>query len=156
MHHNESGELCNAIRMNHYKYPYLEMTGGKIYANDANGLPAIYAINDTVVLKGGVIEDDILYTGGVGLTMGEVKMSGIVHYDLSTNHNTAYLAKEFNAFKFTVNESAANFAQFNFKPAEGYVYTEGDEAKLICMLEGYSTYWDESTSTFRLQAEVAE
>ena len=153
MHHNESGELCNAIRMNHYKYPYLEMTGGKIYDNDANGLPAIYAINDTVVLKGGVIEDDILYTGGVGLTMGKVEMSGIVHYDLSTNHNTAYLDAEFNAFKFTVAENTTNFSQFNFKPAEGYVYTEGDEAKLICMNEGYSTYWDAATKTFKLKAD---
>ena len=62
------------------------------------------------------------------------------------------LATEFNSFKFTVNESAANFAQFNFKPAAGYTYTEGDEAKLICMNEGYSTYWDAATSTFRLQA----
>ena len=153
MHHNESGELCNAIRMNHYKYPYLEMTGGKIYANDANGLPAIYAINDTVVLKGGVIEDDILYTGGVGLTMGEVEMSGTVHYELSTNHNTAYLDAEFNAFKFTVAENTANFSQFNFKPAADYVYTEGDEAKLICMNEGYSTYWDATSGTFKLIAD---
>ena len=87
------------------------------------------------------------------MTMGKVEMSGIVHYDLSTNHNTAYLDAEFNAFKFTVAENTANFSQFNFKPAEGYVYTEGDEAKLICMNEGYSTYWDAATKTFKLQAD---
>jgi dihydroxyacetone kinase-like predicted kinase len=65
---------------------------------------------------------------------------------------TAYLAKEFGALKFTVNEEDADFVRFNFKPASDYTYTAGDEAKLICMNEGYETYWDAATGTFRLQA----
>lgn len=89
----------------------------------------------------------------MGLTLGEVEIDGVITYNLGTNHNTAYLAAEFGNFKFTVNETASNFAQFNFKPAEGYIYTEGDEAKLVCMNDGYETYWDASTSTFRLQAK---
>ena len=52
-----------------------------------------------------------------------------------------------------MNESASNFSKFNFKPASGYVYTEGDEAKLVCMNPGYETYWDATTSTFRLMAK---
>lgn len=151
IHHNSAGELGNAFRFADYKYPYLEMTGGHIYSNDANGIDAIYGVNDTMVITGGVIDDNILYTGGVGLTMGKVEMSGIVKYSLSTNHNTAYLALEFNSFKFTVNENESNFSQFNFKPAAGYVYTEGDELKLVCLNEGYETYWDADTSTFRLK-----
>ena len=92
--------------------------------------------------------------GGLGLTIGEADIDGVISFGLSTNHNTAYLAAEFASFKFTVDESAANFAQFNFKPAEGYVYTEGDEAKLICMNEGYTTYWDAAAGVFKLHANA--
>ncbi len=153
IHHNTAGELGNAFRLNHYKYPVLEMTGGKIYDNTSAATPyAIYCINDTVSLLGGEIKDDILYTGGVGLTMGLVDIDGTIHYDLATNHKTAYLAKEFNSFKFTVADNAEHYTNFNFKPAADYVYTEGDEAKLICQNAGYETYWDATTSTFRLKA----
>ena len=88
-----------------------------------------------------------------GLILGNAEIDGIINYNLGTNHNTAYLAAEFASFKFTVNESAANFAQFNLQPASGYTYVEGDEAKLVCMNEGYETYWDAATSTFRLRAK---
>ena len=82
-----------------------------------------------------------------------VLITGVINYSLGTNHNTAYLAETFNGFKFTINESAINFANFNFKPADGYVYTEGDEDKLVCLNDGYSTYWDATTGTFRLQVK---
>ena len=154
IHHNTAGELGNAFRFNHYLYPSLEMTGGKVYDNKSAATPyAFYCINNPVTLNGGQIKDDILYTGGVGLTMGKVDIDGVISIDLSTNHNTAYLAKEFSTFKFTVNESASNFASFNFKPADGYTYTAGDEEKLVCMNSGYETYWDATTATFRLQAK---
>ena len=103
-------------------------------------------------ITGGVITDDFGYSGGLDLTWGMAQVNGKIHFSLGTNHNTAYLAEEFGALNFTVNTSAANFAQFNFKPAAGYTYTEGDEAKLVCLTEGYETYWDANTSTFRLRA----
>ena len=87
------------------------------------------------------------------MTLGNAEIDGVINYNLGTNHNTAYLAAEFASFKFTVNESAANFAQFNFKPATGYTYTEGDEAKLVCMNEGYTTYWDAANGIFKLMAD---
>ncbi len=131
----------------------LTMTGGEIYGNKAAGKSdAFYLNNNSASITGGKITDDLGYSGGLGLTWGEAELDGVVNFNLSTNHNTAYLAKEFATLKFTVNEGATNFAMFNFEPAEGYVYTEGDEAKLICMNEGYSTYWDAASSTFRLKA----
>ena len=98
------------------------------------------------------IEDRKLnIVGGLGATIGKVNYTGEIFFDLSTNHNTAYLDKEFNSFKFKVNEANANFAQFNFKPAADYTYVEGDEDKLVCLNQGYETYWDATTKTFRLQ-----
>ena len=117
-----------------------------------NGANSLFLNNNTAAITGGKITDSFSYSGGLGLTWGEAEVDGVITYNLSTNHNTAYLAEEFGKLKFSVNESATNFAQFNFKPATGYTYTAGDEAKLICMNDGYSTYWDAATGTFRLQA----
>ena len=61
------------------------------------------------------------------------------------------MAADFNGFKFTVDENSKYFSNFNFKPAAGYTYTAGDEDKLVCMNEGYATYWDTATGTFRLK-----
>lgn len=132
----------------------LTMTGGTVAGNTQNGASnAFNTWNNSMSLTGGTINDDISYVGGLGLTVGAADIDGVIAYDLSTNHNTAYLAADFNGFKFTVNEAAANFANFNFKPAAGYTYADGDEAKLVCLNDGYSTYWDAATETFRLQAK---
>ena len=144
--HDNSAPLAGAIRF--HDHVSFVMTGGEIYNNGDNSL---FLLNNSASITGGVIRDTFSYGGGLGLTMGNVQIES-VYYDLSTNHNTAYLAKEFNSFKFSVNEGNANFAQFNFKPNAEYVYVEGDEAKLICLNQGYETYWDAQTSTFRLKA----
>ena len=131
----------------------LTMTGGKISNNtDDNGSNCFNTWNNSITITGGYIGDNFNYTGGLGLTIGSADIDGVIHYNLSTNHNTAYLNADFEGFRFTVNESNANFANFNFKPASGYTYTVGDEDKLICMNAGYTTYWDTTTSTFRLKA----
>ena len=39
-------------------------------------------------------------------------------------------------------------------PADGYVYTEGDELKLVCLNDGYETYWDAEAKVFRLKAKA--
>jgi hypothetical protein len=153
LHDNSTDEtIGGAIRFS--DHASLTMTGGEVYNNFAQGKSdAFYLNNNSATLAGGIIKDDFSYSGGLGFTMGEAVIEGVVKLGLATNHNTAYLAAEFGTLKFTVNEGAANFAQFNFKPAEGYIYTEGDEAKLVCMNEGYETYWDAATSTFKLQAK---
>jgi hypothetical protein len=126
------------------------MTGGEIYNHDDN---AFFLYNNSASITGGKYEGDFGYSGGLGLTLGEVEIDGVINFNLSTNHNTAYLSTEFGEIKFTVNEADEHFANFNFKPAAGYTYTAGDEAKLICMNEGYETYWDAATGTFRLQVK---
>lgn len=152
LHDNSATALGGAVRF--CDHASLTMNGGKVYGNTLNGQSnAFYLNNNSTVITGGEILDDFSYSGGLGLTVGKADIDGVIAFSLSTNHNTAYLAKDFNAFSFTVNESAANFASFNFKPEEGYVYTEGDEAKLICQNDGYVTYWDEATSTFRLKVD---
>jgi len=152
LHDNSAGELGGAIRFSDYICSFT-MTGGQVYNNTVNGKDdPFFLLNVSTSITGGSISDDFTYSGGVGLVIGEANIEGIISYDLSTNHNTAYLAEKFNSFKFTVNATASNFAQFNFKPAAGYTYTAGDEAKLVCLNEGYETYWDVATSTFRLRA----
>ena len=155
LHDNVGGELTGAIRF--CDHASLTMTGGSVYNNTVNGVSnAFYLNNNSASITGGTITDNFSYSGGLGLTLGNAEIDGVINYNLGTNHNTAYLAAEFGSFKFTVNESAANFAMFNFKPAADYTYTEGDEAKLICMNEGYVTYWDAASGTFKLQAVVTE
>ena len=134
--HDNSAPLAGAIRF--HDHASFVMTGGEIYDNGDNSL---FLYNNSTSITGGVIRDTVSYYGGLGLTLGEAEIDSI-YYDLSTNHNTAYLAAEFGSFKFTVNEADEHFASFNFNPADDYVYTEGDEDKLICMNEGYETYWD--------------
>lgn len=146
--HDNVAPTYDAIRF--HDHASLVMTGGEVYNQGDNGF---FLYNNSASITGGSIAMNFGYNGGLGLTIGAADIDGVISYNLATNHNTAYLAAEFNSFKFTVNESAANFAQFNFKPAAGYNYTEGDEANLICMNEGYSTYWDAATSTFRLMAD---
>ena len=153
-------ELCNntaansgAIRLT--DHTSMTITGGKISGNTQNGNEsnAFNTWQNSISITAGELADNMSYFGGLGLTIGAADIDGVIAYNLSTNHNTAYLAKEFNSFKFTVNESNANFANFNFKPAADYVYTEGDEDKLVCKNVGYETYWDTATGTFRLQAK---
>ena len=149
LHDNTAGELGGAIRFS--DHASLTMTGGQIYNNTINGeSDAFFLYNNSATITGGTVSDNFSYSGGLGLTVGEANITGVIHYNLGTNHKTAYLATSFNSFKFTVEESHVSL--FNFKPAEGYTYTAGDEAKLICMNEGYETYWDATTGTFRLQA----
>jgi hypothetical protein len=148
MHDNDCATaLGSAIRF--HDHASLVMTGGEIYNHDDN---AFFLYNNSASITGGKYEGDFGYSGGLGLTLGEVEIDGVINFNLSTNHNTAYLSTEFGEIKFTVNEADEHFANFNFKPAAGYTYTAGDEAKLICMNEGYETYWDAATGTFRLQA----
>ena len=157
---NISGDfkMCNntavnsgAIRLT--DHTSMTITGGTISGNTQSGSSnAFNTWNNSISITGGTLTDDMSFVGGLGLTIGEADITGVISYNLSTNHNTAYLATSFNSFKFTVYASNAYFAYFNFKPADGYIYAEGDESKLICLNEGYSTYWDEETKTFRLQS----
>ena len=150
MHDNDcAANIGAAIRF--HDHASFVMTGGEIYNNGNDG-NSLFLYNNSASITGGKITDTFGYSGGLGLTWGEAEVDGVINYHLGTNHNTAYLAKEFNTLRFTVNESDANFANFNFKPAADYTYTAGDEAKLICMNAGYETYWDVVTGTFRLQA----
>ena len=130
------------------------MSGGVISGNTSTNNPnwaGFYGWNPAVNISGGELKDDITIQGGLIPTVGGDGITGVVHFALSTNHNTVYLAKDFGTIKFTVAEGT-NFANFNFKPAADYTYTAGDEAKLVCMNAGYSTYWDAAKSTFKIQA----
>ena len=152
LHHNHAAELGGAIRFG--DHASLNMTGGSVYSNTQGSISnAFFLHNNSASITGGTISDDFTYSGGLGLTVGTADIDGVIHYNLATNHNTAYLAKDFSAFSFKVNETAANFANFNFKPASGYTYATGDEDKLVCLNDGYVTYWDAATGTFRLQAD---
>ncbi len=150
-------EMCDnkaansgAIRLT--DHTSMNMTGGKVAGNAAVNYDAIYGWDTAVNLNGGEFADEITIDSGLTPTIGAANITGVVNFSVHTNHNTVNLAKDFNTFKFTVDEGRSNFTAFNFKPAAGYTYTAGDEAKLVCMNEGYSTYWDAATGTFRLTA----
>jgi len=160
---NMSGsfEMCNntatgevgAIRLSNRTA--FNMSGGKMSGNISTNNPdwnGFYGWNPAVNISGGELADDIYISGGLTPTVAKGTITGVIHFVLSTNHNTANLFADFSSFKFTVAEGA-NFAAFNLKPATGYTYTEGDESKLICMNEGYETYWDTVTSTFKIKAK---
>lgn len=150
LHDNSATELGGAIRF--CDHASVTITGGEIYNNTVNGSSsAFYLNNNSASITGGEISDNFSYSGGLGLTVGEADIEGVIHFNLGTNHKTAYLAETFNSFSFTVEDS--HVGNFNFKPAAGYTYTDGDEAKLVCLNEGYETYWDAATSTFCLQAK---
>ncbi|MBQ6829690.1 MAG: hypothetical protein IJO59_01045 [Clostridia bacterium] len=152
-------ELCNnqadnsgAIRLT--DHTSLTMTGGTVSGNTQNGESnAFNTWNNSITITGGKLADNVSYVGGLGLTIGNAEIDGVISYNLSTNHNTAYLKKDFASFEFTVNEAGEHFANFNFKPEDGYTYTTGDESKLVCLNNGYVTYWDAVSGTFRLKAE---
>lgn len=132
----------------------LNMTGGKISGNtstDNANYDGFYGWNVAANITGGQIDDNFTLDSGLYCTLGGDGIDGVVYFALNTNHNTALLAENFDTFKFHVAEGD-NFNAFNLKPAAGYTYTEGDEAKLICLNEGYSTYWDAATSTFKIKA----
>ena len=153
LHDNSSGDLGGAVRF--CDHASLTMSGGKVYNNTVNGeSAAFYFNNNSATITGGEISDNFHFAGGLGLTVGKADINGVIDFNLSTVHNTAYLTADFEGFSFTTNEADPDFERFNFKPADGYTYTEGDENKLVCLNEGYVTYWDETTSTFRLKAEA--
>ena len=131
-----------------------KMEGGYIADNistNNSGWNGFYGWNPAVTLSGGEIKDNICIQGGLIPIVGGSKISGVIYFSLGTNHNTCILAEDFGVVYFHVAEGN-NFAAFNFKPADTYVYTEGDEAKLVCVNEGYVTYYDTVTSTFRIKA----
>ncbi len=146
---NNKAENSGAIRFTNYNT--FNMTGGTVSGNTSNDGYAFNTWNVSIKLSGGELADKFSIVGGLGATFGKADITGQIYFDLSTNHNTAYLESEFNGFSFVVNENDEHFSVFNFKPAEGYTYVIGDEEKLVCMNEGYKTYWDEATSTFRLK-----
>ncbi len=136
-------------------YTVLNMTGGKISGNVSTGNEnnnGFYGWCPRLTITGGELNDNIYLAGGHTPTIGGDGITGTVYFNIGTNHNTVNLAAEFGSIKFIVHEGG-NFAAFNFKPATGYTYTDGDEAKLVCMNSGYETYWDSTTQTFRLRAE---
>ena len=154
---NNDFELCNnkaatsgAIRLTNHVT--LNMNGGTVSGNtDDNGY-AMYGWDIGVNMNGGVFADKFEIDSGITPSFGLANITGLIYFNVHTNHNTVNLKQNFNGFKFTVNESRNNFVAFNFKPAEGYTYVEGDEEKLICLNDGYETYWDATTSTFRLKS----
>ena len=143
-----------ALRLSNYTS--IKMTGGKIYGNDClccEKEDCFYGWNPGVTISGGELQDSILIQGGLTPTVGGDGITGIIYFDLGTTHNTVNLSTSFGLIHFTV-ATDDNFGAFNFKPVSSYVYTQGDEDKLVCMNEGYVTYWDASTGTFRLQANA--
>lgn len=150
--HDNKASSSGAVRFT--DHCSLNMTGGKIYNNTQNGEDNCFNTwNNSFSITGGEISDNISYVGGLGFTLGKADVTGVVSFGLSTTHNTAYLASEFNGFSFTVNEGDANFASFNLKPAAGYVYADGDEAKLNCLNDGYTMVWDAASATFKIAAK---
>ncbi len=137
-----------AIRITNYTI--LKMTGGKISGNvstdnaDYNGF---YGWCPRATITGGELTDNIYFDGGHKPTLGGSGITGNVYFSV----DWATLTKEFGTIQYEV-IGATKLSTFCFYTAADYVYTEGDEDKLVCLNEGYETYWDAATGTFRLQA----
>ena len=150
---NNTATEVGALRLSNRTV--FNMTGGKVSGNVSTNAPkwnGFYGWNSAVNISGGELADDIYIQGGLTPNVGGDGITGVVHFDVSTTHNTVNLKKDFGTIKFTVAEGS-NFAAFNFAPAADYVYTEGDEAKLVCLNEGYSTYWNAEKGVFNVKAD---
>ncbi|MBR2615387.1 MAG: SipW-dependent-type signal peptide-containing protein [Clostridia bacterium] len=153
-------EICDntaadsgAMRLTNYTT--FRMNGGKISGNVSTNNASyngFYGWCPILTLSGGALEDAIYLAGGHTPTVGGGEGNGTIYFNIGTSHNTVNLVKDFKAFRFVANEGASNFGSFNFRPAAGYTYTAGDEAKLICLNAGYETYWDSAAGLFRLKA----
>ena len=131
----------------------LNMKGGEISGNvstNNSSFDGYYGWNPAINFTGGVIADKGTIQGGLTPTVGGTNVTGVIYFDISTNHNTCNLKSDFTAFNFIVAQGS-NFANFNFKPTSDYVYTQGDESKLICLNEGYVTYYDQEKGVFRIK-----
>ena len=143
-----------------YRYGFIEgrstidlnMTGGKVSGNVANDpttdkidLTANYGFD--ISITGGIFEGDYELETQKSITLGGDGIKGI----LTLPAKAVNLTADFGTIQFRVT-AGGNTDAFSFKPASGYTYTAGDEAKLVCLNEGYSTYWDAATSTFKIQA----
>ena len=148
---NNTAEEVGALRLCSTTFI---MEGGLISGNVSTNQPAwngSYGWNSTVNFKGGEVNDAFYIDGGTIPTVGGDGVNGVIYFALSTNHNTCNLLSSFGTIKFMINEGD-NFFSFNFKPESSYEYTEGDEDKLICLNEGYETYYDTTSKTFRIKA----
>lgn len=133
-----------------YKGSTIKMEGGYIADNVSINKPnwnGFYCWNTSVNILDGEIKDAITIDGSGTPTLGGDKIFGVVYINSA---KTCNLAENFGVIKFNV-AVGSNFTAFNFKPALGYTYTEGDEEKLVCTNEGYVTYYDTSTETFRIK-----
>ncbi len=149
MHDNGAGDsLGSAIRF--AKYSAFTMTGGNIYNN---GTDAFWSYWTTVKVSGGTLDNDGTFTIAANSepTVGGGDIEDAYYFDLGIVRNRVNLVENFGTVYFKVNENVSHFANFHFAPAEGYTYAEGDEAKLICLNEGYSTYWDADAQVFKIQ-----
>lgn len=120
----------------------LRMTGGS--ANSS-----LYLSDCQISLLGGQIYGAVYCDGASVCTLGNVSLSSFVGFDLTGSSNTACLEKNFAGFSFRTQTPET----FQFVPAEGYVYTEDDENKLVCLNDGYAVAWDATAGAFVLQAE---
>lgn len=148
---NVATDSCGAFRLSNRTA--FNMIGGKIYGNISQNnstWAGFYGWNVAANITGGQLDDAICLDSGLACKLGGNGIGGVVYFALNTNHNTAYLTEQFGTIKFNVAEDS-NFAAFNIKPATSYTYTEGDEAKLICLNEGYTTYYDTATGTFKIK-----
>ena len=85
MHDNAcSASIGAAIRF--HNHASLVMTGGEVYNHADN---AFFLYNNSASITGGKYEGNFGYSGGLGLTMGNATIDGVINYSLDTNHNTA-------------------------------------------------------------------
>ena len=141
---NNTAPTCAAICTSNTYLSSLYMTGGKISGNvSTNGgqTPDVDVGKKNVSFTGGVLEDAVKMPVCDSITLGGTEGGGTFYLP----NATVKLTENFGTIRFVS-------TRVSFRPADGYTYTEGDEAKLVCLNEGYSTYWDDATSSFRLKA----
>ena len=153
---NNIAESAGAFRFTNHNS--VNITGGTISGNVSKTNPhwnGFYSYDTAVTLSGGNVADNITIQGGITPSFGDANITGVVYLNVGTNHNTTNLISGFGSMRFYVG-TGNNFNNFNFKPYSSYTYVEGDESKLICLNEGYETYYDATAGLFRLKATEAQ
>ena len=144
------GNIANdAGGIRFYQTSTFVMTGGYIADNISINSPSwngFYCWGVSPSITGGEIVDAVTIQSGTPTIGADVSFGALY----LSNVTTCNLAEGFDNIRFKI-DASSSFTEFKFVPAAGYTYIEGDEDKLVCVNEGYETYYDVDEGVFRIR-----
>jgi roadblock/LC7 domain-containing protein len=98
--------------------------------------------------NGATVDSEIITDGGLTQVYGATEMDGPILLFVAQNVPSVVLAEGFD-FSFKLSGTVDANTEYLFLPYEGYVYTAGDEDRIVCVNDGVIVEWDETEQVFR-------